>query len=249
LANVCASSRVSGAGWPWGVMRRSGLLTAVFALAVGIAVAFGASPGAPPQPVTALRQVATRTYTPNVQDDTTTQAMSRTGHFMRTSVTSLQIEVGNYKYQGGISFVNGSATITASIEYPLGTCTQVTFNSSTTASVVNNGFALSDPISLSIPAGARFWVRQFYQNSLGTISTQSVTNISNMGDALDKAASGLSDQTVSCTTVTDSGSGSIYTPVAIIANAPNSHAGCVYGDSLSVGTGGTGETVAETSAA
>ena len=48
LANVCASARVFGHE---GVMRRSGLLTAVFALAVGIAVAFGSSPGAAqPQP-------------------------------------------------------------------------------------------------------------------------------------------------------------------------------------------------------
>ena len=180
------------------------------------------------------RQVATRSFPPGGVDNTTAQAMSRTGHFARSAITSLKIASANFDI-GGVN-IGGSAAVTASVEYPQGTCTQIKFTGSSSVTIANNSYAISDYVSVIIPSGAQFWVRQFYQNAHGTISVANHNDNAHMGDALNTAASGLSDQTISCDAVSNVVSASIYPPVAIIARTSQPSV-CVIGDSIAYGTG------------
>jgi hypothetical protein len=187
--------------------------------------------GQPPE-----RQVATRSFPPGGVDVTTAQAMSRTGHFARSSISSLKIAAANFDV-GGVN-IGASATVTASIEYPQGTCTQIKFGGGATATIANNSYALSDYVNVSIPSGAKFWIRQFYQNANGTLAVSNHNDNANMGDALNRAASGLSDQTVSCDAVSNVSSANIYPPAAIISRTAQSSV-CVIGDSIAFGQGDT----------
>jgi hypothetical protein len=171
-----------------------------------------------------LGQVATRSAVANFMTAANTQFNSRTSHTMRAAVSSFQVVFPNW-FVNGISFVEAgpgaAATITASIEYPVGTFTQIKFSGSASGTIPNGGNLLSDPISLAIPNNGQFFLRVFWNNSAGVVAlfdNSAATFIANnySGEALDSAPSGLTDMTLGGT-VTDSGSfAAAYRPVAII---------------------------------
>ncbi len=163
-----------------------------------------------------LGYVATRGYIA-VGDNTSDKSlMSRTFHYARTNITSLQLALPNWWINGSASseqLIAGIATTTASIEYPAGTFTRVTFGGSATGTIPASGTLVSDPVSVSIPNGAEFWVRIFLENSHGIVFTGQ--GDPNFGDAMTASTSIVSDQTMGGTVASTTGA-SIYMPAAII---------------------------------
>jgi hypothetical protein len=160
--------------------------------------------------------VATRGYIA-VGDNTSDKSlMSRTFHYARTNITSLQLVLPNWWINGsGASeeLMSKSATTTASIEYPAGTFTQVTFGGSATGTIPAGGTLVSDPVSVSIPNGAEFWVRVFLESQAGIV--YSGQGDANFGDAMTASTSIVADQTMGGAVASTTGS-SVYMPAAII---------------------------------
>lgn len=132
---------------------------------------------------------------------------------------------------------NGSAAAqTASIEYPSGTVlAQVTFGGSANGTIPNGGTLTSDYISLPtpIPNGAYFWVRSYQTNPNGFYYWHQ--NNPSLGDQCATAASGLTDQTMSGSTITGGTSQSwIQPPLAIIGYTINPSV-LIIGDSRTAG--------------
>jgi hypothetical protein len=189
-----------------------------------------------------LGLVATRSAVANYLVTTNLQFNSRTSHTMRAAVSSFQVVFPNWYVNG--SFVEAgpgaAATITASIEYPAGTFTQIKFSGSASGTVPNGGNLVSDPISLSIPNGRQFFLRTFWNNSAGLplLSDTSSSFIANnyTGEAINAAVSGLSDLTLGGT-ITENASGwYAYRPVAIIGQTTQA-AVLLLGDSRQQGYG------------
>ncbi len=185
-------------------------------------------------PTPHIGMAATRIFVPDGTDVATTQAMSRTGHYARSALTSLKIVSPNFNDGGTVPGV--TASVKASVEYPAGVCTAITFGGGSTGTIANNSFLLSDSVSVTIPNGAQFWIRQFWQGANGTMSVSNHSDPSTMGDALDTAASGLTDKTVSCAAVTNTATGHTLPPAAIVASiiVPSV---CNVGNSLEYGVG------------
>jgi lysophospholipase L1-like esterase len=175
---------------------------------------------------THIGQVATACLIPNASSTTQKQANSRSPHWARDTITALQIVLPGWWVSNVATATNteqgigSDTTYTASVEYPAGTFTQVTFTGSTSGIAPDGGELVSDMVSVSIPKGQRFWVRLFVQNATRIVFTGGGLDVEN-GAQLAYAPSGLSDQTMSGT-INNSGAptisnGNIITPLAIIA--------------------------------
>lgn len=164
--------------------------------------------GAPPY----LGQVATRCYTPNAKSaGGLTQSMNRTRHIARDAITSVQLMFANW-YQRELA-VGNTATITASVEYPAGTFTQVLFSGIAAGSIANGGQILSDAASVSIPDGATFFVRSHFTCASGF--PYNLNSDPANGDVIAYAVSGLADKTMSNPMPANAGTLG-YAPMAII---------------------------------
>ncbi|HTV26815.1 MAG TPA: peptidoglycan-binding protein [Xanthobacteraceae bacterium] len=163
-----------------------------------------------------LGYVATRGYI-DVGDNTTDkQLMSRTFHYARSNITSLQLVLPDWWINGSAAseqLMAKSATTTASIEYPVGTFTQVTFGGSATGTIPAGGTLVSDPVSVTIPSGAEFYVRVFFENASGIV--YSGKGDPSFGDATTIGTSTVQDQTMGGTVANNAGS-EMYAPAAII---------------------------------
>lgn len=128
-----------------------------------------------------------------------------------------------------------NSTITASIEYPTGTFTQILFSGAASGTVTNGSYLLSDSVSVTIPSQAYFYVRWFCQNtaSIGYANVDvGVAYDATNGEATTYAASGLTDQTLGGTvTATNS---AITTPLLIVGKTSAPSCFCM-GDSRCVG--------------
>lgn len=182
--------------------------------------------------------VATRSIVPAAANTAFKQSMSRTRHRMMVGVTSLQVVFPAFYVAttSGVETAWGAnSTITASIEYPTGTFTQILFSGSASGTVTNGSFLLSDGVSVTIPAQAYFYVRWFCQNSaaIGFANVDAgVAYDATNGEATTYAASGLTDQTLGGT-VTASNS-AITTPLIILGTTSSPSCFCM-GDSRCVG--------------
>lgn len=180
-----------------------------------------------------LGPVANRTYLANGEwgGSVYTQFNSRTWHKSPQALTALQLVIGNYSASASgeaASVSVGNVTHTASIEYPAGTFTQVTFNNGSTSAVLSAGSQLlSDVVTVSIPAATKFYVRLFQTGAVGAVMSGHIDT--GGGDLYEKAASGLADKTMSGTITTD-GSGYAYFPLAILAMTTTPTV-AIYGDS------------------
>jgi hypothetical protein len=175
--------------------------------------------------------VATRGSAPSVQDSHT-QVMSRVASFTRSAVTQIKIITPNW--YAGENTPGATATLTASIEYPVGVCTQLKWSTATSVTVSDGGQVTSDYATLSIPTNTQFWIREYMTNASGVpVDAYQGQNLA-LGDALILGNSGVVDQTVSCGTVTDGGTFESLAPLAIIApiTAPSV---CILGDSIALG--------------
>lgn len=185
-----------------------------------------------------LGQVATNCKVLTNIDVSDTALMSRSPHYSTDSITSLQLVFANWYWDDFPTKTElgsgGNMTAAASIEYPVGTFTQVLFGGLTTSAAVASGNNLiSDSVAVSIPANTQFWVRCYmtyaagiiYQSgatfaSVGTYdpTNNTVLNGSSGGHAMTYTAP--TNQTMGGTvTATVAGNnGPSYVPLAIIAN-------------------------------
>lgn len=168
-------------------------------------------------------------------DTTNKQIMVRSTHIARDNITSLKIIASNFYTTGGAELGSGAtATVSASVEYPSGTCTQILFSGSASGSIADGSTLTADYSTVSIPNGATFWIRQFWQSSGGALYYISYPTIT--GDQLKKAVSGLADQTLTCGAITGGATG-LMLPLAIIAQTTKPTI-CVVGDSIAWGLQG-----------
>lgn len=125
-----------------------------------------------------VRNIASRCRSPGPLNVAYTFAFSRTMHINRGGAQKqLQLVYGNWgaSYQG--EFVNTAAmTISAAIEYPVGTYTQATWSGAATGSIPIGGNLTSDLTNVGIPDGATFFVRT-YQSCSGGIWNSITANL------------------------------------------------------------------------
>lgn len=180
--------------------------------------------------------VATAHYVPDGLSAPNKQMMSRTPHFARDDITSVQLVYSNFRVVSGAEVGLGSAaTIEASVEYPSGTYTRVLFSGVNQGSITSGGILVSDPVSVSIPDGAQFWCRQWSDNPDGMIYVNAATA---------SAASGIGFSFGVTTTnlvVTDGAFAAntiSYGPLAIIGTTTKASV-ALLGDSRVFGVGDT----------
>lgn len=198
-----------------------------------------------------LGQVATNCRMPTAAGlSSANTTMTRSLHYNRAGKTLAKLQL---RYPGW--FVNGSLaevgsgdtiTITASIEYPLGTKNQVTWTGSPSHAIASGADgALSDEITLStpIPAGEMFWVRT-WQSSPGllVLRTQGGSvNADSANNEVFRRGTNIADQTMSGGTLLSGGTvdnGSIFSPMVILAQTTQP-AVYILGDSRALGVGDT----------
>ncbi len=119
-----------------------------------------------------LRNIATRCRQSNQTNAAYHSLMSRTVHLNQGSpVTALAVMWSNWYASANGEFAGpADLTITASIEYPSNSFTQITFGGSTTGTFAGAANLISDAMSVTIPRGARFWIRSFVSTTLGGVT-------------------------------------------------------------------------------
>lgn len=145
-----------------------------------------------------LGQVATRGYMP-AKRSSLRYCMSRSGHFARDAIASLRIVVPNWYTNYASSFaetgIGGAALVEASIEYPAGSFTRVTFSGASTGSIPSGENLVSDVVPVSIPNGGEFFVRIYTDCSSGFAYSGGVTGQTyRAGDGCEYGSSGISNR-------------------------------------------------------
>ena len=186
------------------------------------------------QPTARLAEVATRATIPNYFSAANTQFQSRSLHWTRQTLTSVQVCFPNWytKAGPGDTATGGAATITASFEYPLGTFHQLLFSGSATGAVASGGTLCSDAYASAIPNYAEFAVREHYSNPSGIVVVAYGVNTVLNFDALNFGTN-VADQTMGGTVGNTLAIFAAY-PAAIIAQSVRPSA-CLYGDSRAFG--------------
>lgn len=167
-----------------------------------------------------LRQVVTRTAVmAGGNFATVTPWMVRRTHFMRDAIgaaTAVRVRFGNWSATaaGGELGTGGSMGVTASVEYPAGTFTQLLFGGIAQGTMTSGADLVSDPVLIpgGIPLGAKCFTRFFLTPTVAIPFTISNNKNVALGDAV---AFGGTDQTLSGT-VGDNTSSSIA-PLAFVA--------------------------------
>lgn len=160
--------------------------------------------------------------------------MSRSAALSTDNITSLQIIAQNFWVQGGgEEAVNGApATISASVEYPAGTCTQIRFGGAPGGPMPAGGTIISDPVRVSIPIATVFWIRMFFECPAGIVHNS--WQFGPIGDSLDFGSSGLVDKTLGGP-IANKGPYT-YPPLAIIGPTTRPSV-VIIGDSIGFGYG------------
>jgi len=160
-----------------------------------------------------LGQVATHAGVPTSSVDSAQQIMSRSYHVTNQDLTGMRLVFDSF-YGEEVAH-GGDATIKASIEYPAGTFTLVTFAVGAASGTIPSGSnIISDVVDVDIPANAAFYVRSFL-----TSATRIVYRI-----CTNQVAAGLGEGAQYGVTTPDLTAGGavaqrniVYTPSAIIA--------------------------------
>lgn len=218
-----------------------GTLSATISTTIGpiIATALNVAPPTPPPPTTHLAPVFTRGRVTN-QIQVGAGELQTRYHVQSTDTINgeIQLTLANfYVDNSGLEVApGGTATVTASLEYPAGVCSPVTFPS---GGVIPNGGTITGTVTASVPNGADAWWRVHFSGLAGLIyfSGQDVAN----GEGLAFGVT-VPDQTVDCTPVI-SGTGVMY-PIAAASAQTMKPTVCITGDSIGFGTndGFTGTT-------
>jgi hypothetical protein len=196
----------------------------------------------------ALLNIATRCRHQNNTSAGTlyTQMFSRTMHINRgTTTLYVQPVFSNWYASANGEFVGpGTATITASIEYPYGYYNQCQFGGVASGTVAAGANITTDPCYVGIPPGGRFWVRSYYVNAGGIVYSAGGTN-AGVTDATSPGIievchawlTGGTDWTMLAgQTSSPPATGAAFYPVAILSMSTVPSV-CVFGDSRCAGTG------------
>lgn len=152
--------------------------------------------------------VATRCGTMN-SHGVNTFTMSRRGHVAVCDIFALKMILANFALESLLpgETTQGAATWTASIEYPSGQFSQVTFSGNPLASTAAGATITSDLIRppLMIPRGGTFWTR-LWQSAPSGVLYSSFCDTS-IGDQSEGGTSGITDRTMggSITNLTGTG--------------------------------------------
>lgn len=210
-------------------------------------------------PVTAatLRNIATRTRPAGSITVADLFCMSRTMHHNRgSSVQFVQLVFSHWYANFNGEFTPGSPlTLTAAIEFPYRSPTQVTWGGASSVVIQPGTSVVSDLCWVAIPAGGRFWVRNYQNCASGTLGliTASLDRTAQptiSGEAGIYTVGAGTDLTMSTTTDAAGGVNLAYYPSAILgmSSVPSV---LVLGDSrcaglqdnpaLDIGLSGAGE--------
>lgn len=178
-----------------------------------------------------------------LSNGTDTTSNLRSAHFNEANVTVTSLAV---LYSGwALDTTNevimpNDYTVTAAIEYPSGTYTQVTWSGATSKSITAGSNIISDYVTIpgGIPADARFWVRTFVSVSSGGKWPLTSNLVTSGGNAeAGETGVGLADKTMSGTI---SGSAVGLRPGAILSQyvaGMNRVSLMAMGDSIIHGSG------------
>lgn len=203
--------------------------------------------GTPAGPVSYLGQVATRCQLPNSSNTGNHFLRCRSAHIVREAVTSLKLVFPNCwvdQTTKAEAISPGTMTLTAAIEYPAGTYTQVKFSGSATGTT-SGALLTSDAVAVSIPANATFWVRTYQANPNtivfieGVNENAPINNNASLGDTLDVSPSSMTDNTMGGAYGANLGQYR-YGPVIIAATTVRP-ACILVGDSRTIGKGDTAD--------
>ena len=185
----------------------------------------------PPPPAPSLRQIATRSDSAITPFTSLHYLNSRCFSQARAAMVNPVIVFSNWY---GDEVAVGAATVKFAIEYPAGVFTQGAFAASTSGALPGGATDLaSDPVPVTIPNGAGFWIRIFWNSAAGIVLTDKLD--STLGDACEYSASALTDKSMGGT-ITSTDGNNLYRPTYILGV----HAGpavMIWGDSINKGQG------------
>lgn len=181
-----------------------------------------------------LGQVATSTTIMGSLSVGNKQMMTRSPHWARDNLNSFQLVYANWYMVGATPIETAHTaplTVEASIEYPQGTYTRVRFNGQDQGVIPEGENIVSDEIFLSIPYGAKFWVRTWISCTAGIIYNNFAAgeNLSNYAATTPNYV--MTDGTIGS-------QAQAYTPVAIIGMTSRPSI-AIIGDSRTLGTADT----------
>jgi hypothetical protein len=181
-------------------------------------------------------------HTRNPTTTSSAYSMSRSHHRAMENITSLQLALANYYHPNAPSAEtgpSGTTNMTAGIEYPLGTCTQVLFSGIAEGSTGAVSTLYSDSLSITIPAGQDFWVRVWRNNGNGLVfqgntnfRDSSKDGLGHPNEVTTISGSDPGDHTTDCAAITSNTGSAYYYPDAIIGPTTQ-HTYCIAGDSRS----------------
>lgn len=169
--------------------------------------------------------VASRARRLETADGTNQYVQCRSGHVAAENLTSIAIA---FESQSG-----AASTLTQAIEYPAGTFTQVKWLGAASYTFSSVYVMISDYIPVSIPAGATFWIRSYWADSIAGSFYNPWQN-SFYGEATTLSTTPLTDLTMGGT-IANSGAFSMP-PCGIIGMTSNPSV-FVGGDSIVQGLG------------
>lgn len=185
-----------------------------------------------------VRQVSNRCRINSSASASFTSAMAAVWQVSYVPISAVQLAYANWyvNQSNGVETGPGAATTVAfSIEYPIGTFTQVTFGGQATGSISSGATGLTDLVTLgfTIPAFTWFRVRIYAANA-----TQMVYNgWANLRDAArgDQFQFNASNLTMGGTITSSAGDlANMITPAALMANS-NLRVWAPIGDSITAG--------------
>lgn len=153
------------------------------------------------------------------------------------TITSIGVDFANWIVNGGaeVALTGTLSVLGASVEYPAGTFTALTFGGSTSASCASGGDILGDIVPCqTIPAGAKYFIRWLWQSTtqVGYIAQFNGSNpYVAGGDAIEQTATNK----VLSGTVNDSGTGAGMYPT-VIKTITAKQVPAIIGDSREAGT-------------
>lgn len=159
---------------------------------------------------------------------TGTQVMARARYISRNTVSNPQFAWPNWAVvsnNGGLETgTGGAATITAALEYN-GVAYPITWDGASSTSVADLATStLCDPVPITIPKDAAYFIRTYVSNASGFLCEGGATNSESQdaanGEAFRWAVSGLADQTNATGGITGGTSNTTnrYGPILHVAN-------------------------------
>ena len=194
-----------------------------------------------------IGQVATGCRVPqNINASTATQMMSRSRHRMVGACSTIRVGLPAFWAGNNSGFYIETApggdisyqTITAALEYPAGTFTQLTFEGSSTGYPIGLNTLFSDSVTAP-PQGAFFFIRAYRVLAVYGVPYTYWANgvdVSN-GESCAFGLSGITDQTLGGT-ITNTLNGVMYSPIAIIGSTTQPSI-AIVGDSRAFGASDT----------